>query len=68
LTNQSFLYHPIGCTAFHTNLIIRQQNHPLFFSLGGWLEEKNRINKIGKYVGDIKQICEKLFVTLRTIF
>ena len=31
-----------------TNFITSHKNQPLLFALGVWLEEKNRINKIGK--------------------
>jgi len=30
------------------NLFISYKNQPILLALGGWLEEKNRSNRIGK--------------------
>jgi len=51
-----------------TNLIINYTNQALLLALGGWLDEKNRPNPIGKQVNHKEQISGELHITLRTIF
>ena len=51
-----------------TNFNMSYKNQPLLFAQGGWLEEKNRPNKIGKNVWYNEQMCEKLFDSLCIIF
>jgi len=47
---------------------MRYKNQHLLFAPGGWLDEKNRPNQIGKKVWHNEQICGKMFHTLRIIF
>jgi len=51
-----------------TNLIISYKNLPLLFTLGGWLEEKNKPNRISILMWNNEQISGQLHITFCTIF
>jgi len=44
----NLFYHPKGCTSYVPQLCLQVKNQLLLLALGGWLEEKNTSNKIGK--------------------